>query len=151
VGRRILEKCPLVQVGLRAFSLEERRFLESRLGDPAARVHPFSIHSIRQNPNWIDEVVAALPDPVYVTLDVDGLDPSLLPHTGTPEPGGLHWQECCDLLHAVGRHRNIVGFDLVELAPVPGSRSSDFTVARLCMRLIGLALRPGFEIPDPPF
>ena len=102
-------------------------------------------------PGWIDEVVASLSDPVYITVDVDGLDPSLIPHTGTPEPGGLSWRETCDLLQAVAMTRKIVGFDLVELAPERGSRSSNFTVARLCARLIGLSAGPGHPIPKPPF
>ena len=75
-----------------------------------------------------------------MTFDLDALDPSALPATGTPEPGGLDWYEAVDLLAAVSRSTRIVGFDVVELAPLPGQVASDFLAARLTYRLIGLAL-----------
>lgn len=145
VGRRILERCPLVQAGLRAFGRGEWRFMEE------GRSTPFSMQFIRRNPDWIAQVVHALGDKVYVTLDVDALDPSVLPHTGTPEPGGLTWREMLDLLAGVAVARKIVGFDVVELAPSPSSRHSDFTAARLCMRLIGHCAYPGRALRPPPF
>jgi len=77
---------------------------------------------------------------VYVTFDLDALAPSILPATGTPEPGGLDWFEAVDLLRAVSERASIVGFDIVELAPIPGQVASDFLAARLTYRAIGLAL-----------
>src|SRR5437667_20991 len=85
-------------------------------------------------------VLSALTEEVYVTFDLDALDPSVLPATGTPEPGGLDWYEAVDLLRAVSERASIVGFDIVELAPIPGQVASDFLAARLTYRAIGLAL-----------
>jgi agmatinase len=85
-------------------------------------------------------ILSALTDTVFVTFDLDALDPSVLPGTGTPEPGGLDWYEAVDLLRAVAARSRIVGFDIVELAPIPGQVASDFLAARLAYRLIGLAL-----------
>ena len=85
-------------------------------------------------------ILDALTDQVFVTFDLDGLDPSALPATGTPEPGGLDWYEAVDLLRAVSERSRIVGFDVVELAPIAGQIAPDFLAARLVYRLIGLAL-----------
>jgi len=78
---------------------------------------------------------------VFVTFDLDALDPGIVPATGTPEPGGLDWFEAVDLLDHVSKRSRIVGFDVVELAPIPGQVASDFLAARLVYRLLGLALR----------
>src|SRR5262249_12070300 len=86
-------------------------------------------------------ILAALTDEVFVTFDLDALDPGILPGTGTPEPGGLDWFEAVDLLAAVAAKKHILGFDVVELAPIPGQVESDFLAARLTYRMIGLALR----------
>lgn len=101
VGARMAELCPVVQVGLRAFTHEEKSFLQDQHTNPSGPLHPFSAHYIHRNPSWTREVVDALGDEVYVTVDLDGFDPSLLPHTGTPEPNGLSWRQVCDLLAAV--------------------------------------------------
>ena len=77
---------------------------------------------------------------VFITFDLDALDPGIVPGTGTPEPGGLDWYEAVDLIAAVARRSKIVGFDVVELAPLPGQVASDFLAARLVYRMIGLAL-----------
>jgi agmatinase len=152
VGRRILDEgVPLVQVGLRAFSREEIDFIRNRKPSDEPGLHPFSADFIRREPAWIDAVLDELGDEVYINLDVDGLDPALLPHTGTPEPGGLGWWDICDLLAAVGSGKRIMGVDVVELAPGPESRVSDFTAARLCMRMIGLALSGTAEGRSPAF
>jgi agmatinase len=96
-----------------------------------------------------EPILSALTDHVFVTFDLDGLDPSVMPATGTPEPGGLDWYEAVDLLRAVSERSRIVGFDVVELAPLAGHVASDFLAARLAYRLIGLALArvPG-RAPD---
>jgi agmatinase len=90
--------------------------------------------------NW-SAILEALTEDVYVTFDLDALDPSIVPGTGTPEPGGLDWYEAVDLLAAVAERRRIVGFDVVELAPIGGQVASDFLAARLTYRMMGLALR----------
>jgi agmatinase len=136
VMRRIREIAPAVSVGIRSMSEEEAEHL---------RRHPAPIWSprrFRALKGDVAPIVDALGDEVFVTFDLDALDPSVLPATGTPEPGGLDWYEAVDLLQAVARKRRIVGFDVVELAPLPGNVASDFLAARLVYRLIGLALAP---------
>jgi len=134
VMRRVREIVPAASVGIRSISEEEAEFLKS---------HPQPIWSVRQfralEGRW-DPILDALSDDVFVTFDLDGLDPSILPATGTPEPGGLDWFEAVDLLKAVAERRRIVGFDVVELAPLPGHVASDFLASRLVYRMIGLAL-----------
>ena len=134
VMRRIRELVPAVSVGIRSISEEEAEYLAA---------HPQPIWSVRQfralNGRW-DPVIDALTDEVFLTFDLDGLDPSILPGTGTPEPGGLDWYETVDLIRAIAGRKRIVGFDVVELSPLPGQVVSDFLAARLVYRLIGLAL-----------
>jgi len=134
VMRRVREQVPATSVGIRSLSEEEAQHLKQ---------HPAPIWSVRQfralNGNW-DPILKTLTDEVFVTFDLDALDPGILPGTGTPEPGGLDWYEAVDLLAAVARRARIVGFDVVELAPLPGQVASDFLAARLTYRMIGLAL-----------
>lgn len=134
VMRRIRELCPAASVGIRSLSEEEAEHL---------RAHPaplWSVRDLRALGGNLAPVLDALADEVFVTFDLDGLDPGILPGTGTPEPGGLDWYEACDLLAAVAARKRIVGFDVVELAPLPGNVASDFLAARLVYRMIGLAL-----------
>lgn len=134
VMRRVREMVPAASVGIRSLSEEEATYLER---------HPVPLWSVRQfralQGRW-EPILAALSGDVFITFDLDGLDPSALPATGTPEPGGLDWYEAMDLLRAVSERSRIVGFDVVELAPLPGHVASDFLAARLVYRLIGLAL-----------
>jgi agmatinase len=135
VMRRIRERVPAASVGIRSLSEEEAEYL---------RAHPAPIWSTRQfralGGRW-EPILEALTPNVFVTFDLDGLDPAFVPATGTPEPGGLDWYEAVDLLRAVSEKRRIVGFDILELAPLPGHVASDFLAARLTYRMIGLALR----------
>src|SRR5205814_2249226 len=139
VMRRVRERVPAASVGIRSLSAEEAAWL---------REQPFPLWSVRLfralAGRW-QPILDALTRDGFVTFDVDALDPSCMPATGTPEPGGLDWYEAVDLLAAVAATRRIVGFDVVELAPLPGQVASDFLAARLAYRMIGLALgiRPG--------
>jgi N1-aminopropylagmatine ureohydrolase len=135
VMRRVRERVPAASVGIRSYSEEEAEWL---------RAHPapmWSVRAYRALRGDVAPVLDALADDVFVTFDLDALDPGILPGTGTPEPGGLDWYEAVDLLAAVAERKRIVGFDVVELAPIPGQVASDFLAARLVYRLIGLALR----------
>jgi len=86
---------------------------------------------------WRDELVARLQGKrVYLTIDVDGLDPAIVPATGTPEPDGLTWRETLDILRTVAQTAQIVGIDCVELAPVPDQHAADFAVAKLLYKTI---------------
>ena len=92
---------------------------------------------MRRSADWIGRVLAALPEEVYVTVDLDVFDPAIMPATGTPEPGGLDWYRALDVLRRVARSKRIVGFDVVELSPMPGNVAPDFLAAKLVYRLIG--------------
>lgn len=133
VMARAREWCPVVQVGIRAVDASERPGL-----DPDRTVYAHQVNGSDSEASWIDRAVSHLGDAVYVTVDVDGFDPSVVPATGTPEPGGLDWYQVNELLRRVARARTIVAFDVVELLPTPGQWASDFLVAKLIYRMLGL-------------
>lgn len=136
-ARRFVELgVPTVHVGIRSISREEIVY---------AREKNLLIVSNRRLPDfdgWIPEALARLTDEVYVTFDVDFFDGSLVPGTGTPEPGGGSWHDALEVLRRVAAERRIVGADVVEHAPLPGNRAPDFLVAKLCYKLLGYALFP---------
>ncbi|MFS8854478.1 MULTISPECIES: agmatinase [unclassified Synechococcus] len=129
----------LTQVGIRSLCAEDRQAIRKH------RLHTFFAHSLHGKPaqEWIPEVIATLGSQVYLTVDVDGLDPAVVPATGTPEPGGLGWWETVELIRALGQQRQIVGADVVELA-VTGERETDrrsaFTAAKLAYQILAAAL-----------
>ncbi len=88
----------------------------------------------------VEEIIAALPDKVYISLDIDVLDPSLIPSTGTPEPGGIGWYDLLKLLRAVATKKQVLGFDLMELSPLPGLAYPEYTAARLLTKFFGYLL-----------
>ncbi|NMB99611.1 MAG: agmatinase, partial [Thermoanaerobaculaceae bacterium] len=126
VMKRIYDNCQnIVQVGIRSLSEEEGNFIKNYNGKI------FWAREISKNLDWIDEVVKSLPKKVYLTFDVDGLDPSIMPATGTPEPGGLFYYDTLKMLKKVVEEKDIVGADFVELSPIAGQPSSDFLVSKL--------------------
>lgn len=126
----------IVQVGIRAQCIEEVE-LKKKKG-----IKTFYAREIKMGmygEKWQEQVAKNLTENVYITFDVDGFDPSLLPATGTPEPGGLFWDETMDLLKIVGMDKNIVGFDVVELAPSKYHPSSNFIAAKLVYKMLNYA------------
>lgn len=130
---------PFVQVGIRSCSAPERAFLRAE-GLEENVFWAARIAAADAGEGWMDEVVARLGEDVYLTVDVDGLDPSVVAATGTPEPGGLGWYPALRLLRKVAGARRVIGMDLTELAPEPGRHAPDYTVARLAAKMIGYAL-----------
>lgn len=128
--RRSLAYAPATQVGIRSMSTEEAE------AAPGLQTRIFYDHSMRRDPNWIDAVVDSLGDPVYLTIDVDGLDPAIMPATGTPEPGGLSWYETLALLRATMARRTVVACDVVELSPLPGLIAPNFLCAKLIYKIL---------------
>jgi agmatinase len=128
--RRTLDSAPLVQVGIRNISAEEIAAL------PALETTIFYDWNMRDDPGWMDRVEAALSDTVYITIDLDGIDPALMPAVGTPEPGGLSWRELTTLLRRTFARKTVVACDVVELCPIPGMASPNFTAARLVYKLL---------------
>jgi len=131
IGRRMLELCPVVQAGIRSMSVEEAAFLRK------GTVPFYSAAAIRKDRTWVSKAVGHLSKDVYISVDLDALDPSVMPATGTPEPGGMLWQDVLELIREVCRKRRVVGFDVVELAPIPGMVAPDFLAARLAYRMMG--------------
>ncbi len=128
--RRTLEFAPIVQVGIRNISSDEARVV------PTLATTIFYDWNMREMPDWIDRVVHALSDVVYITIDLDGLEPGLMPAVGTPEPGGLSWREATALLRRTFERRRVVACDVVELCPIPGMIAPNFTAARLVYKLL---------------
>lgn len=127
--RRVLETCPAVQVGIRSLSSEEARIA------PTLPTRIFYAKDIIHDDDWAGRAVDSLTPNVYLTLDVDGLDPSLLPNTGTPEPGGLMWYDVLHLLRTLAARRRVVGMDVVELCG-PTNSVSSFVTAKLIYKAL---------------
>ena len=128
--KRTLEHASITQVGVRSMSTEEAEIA------PSLRTSIFYDSSMRRDPAWIDRVVESLGDPVYITIDVDGMDPAIMPATGTPEPGGLSWYEMLALLRATIERRDVVACDVVELSPLPGVMAPNFLCAKLVYKIL---------------
>jgi len=128
VMARVKEICPAVQVGIRSLGREEYEKLDT------SRV--FFARDIVFRDDWIDNVVELLSSHVYVTIDLDVFDPSIMPSTGTPEPGGLGWYQIVGLLKQVAKERHVVGFDVVELMPNKYNKAPDFIAAKLVYKFL---------------
>jgi agmatinase len=128
--RRALEYARATQVGIRSLSPEEAD------AAPTLPTEIFYDYNMRNDPNWIERVVDSLSETVYITIDVDGFDPAIMPATGTPEPGGLTWYEALALLRRVIETRNVVGCDVVELSPIPGMVAPNFLCAKLVYKVL---------------
>jgi agmatinase len=128
VMARIAELCPVVQVGIRSMDTSEKKALDKN--------HVVFAREISTNKNWIENVLPKLSKNVYLTVDLDVFDPSIMPSTGTPEPGGLSWYDVLGLLRAVFDNRNVTGFDVVELCPNESNKAPDFLAAKLIYKLL---------------
>jgi agmatinase len=133
VMARVKELCPIVQVGVRSMDSSEKGSMDT------SRV--FFAEHIYGSTEWIKKVVSKLSDNVYITIDLDVLDPSIMPSTGTPEPGGLFWYDILTLLRSVCEKKNVVGFDVVELCPDDKNKASDFLAAKLIYKLLSYKFR----------
>lgn len=118
----------LIQVGIRSMDQSEKSVMNFD--------NVFFAHEIESDDYWIEQAVERMTDTVYITIDLDGFDPSLFPATGTPEPGGLFWYETLRFLRDVFKEKNVVGFDLVELCPSPALYASDFLAAKLYYKML---------------
>lgn len=138
VARRIVDAgVKLVQVGIRSMSEEEDRFLRK-----SENVKTFYASEVRDNLSDVTRgIISNLSGNVYITIDLDAFDPGIMPAVGTPEPGGLGWYTATDILRDVMRSDcQFVGFDIMELAPIPGNVAPDFLAAKLCYRMMGWIL-----------
>jgi len=131
VARRISEICPVVSAGIRSMSAEEAEFLET-----ATEIRTHHAAELLETREY-GAIVEGLAEEVFITIDLDVFDPSVMPSTGTPEPGGLLWADVTALVRETIRRRRVVGFDVVELCPAPGLVAPDFMAARLVYRMMG--------------
>ena len=125
---RVREYAPIVQVGIRSMALEETPLIDKE------RI--FFAHELYHNKRLYSKAIEKLTETVYITIDLDVFDPSLLPSTGTPEPGGPEYFELMHFLRDVIRERNVVGFDVVELCPSPANKAPDFVAAKIIYQLL---------------
>ncbi|GAB5418533.1 MAG: agmatinase [Crocinitomicaceae bacterium] len=122
------ETTNLVQVGIRSMDITERKYMNVE--------NVFFAHQMAEDDYWMDKALECMTKNVFITFDLDGFDPSILPSTGTPEPGGLHWYETLTFLKKVFETKNVVGFDIVELCPDEKDRVSPFVAAKLYYKML---------------
>ena len=135
--RRVLEYAPAVQVAIRNLSAPEAEAI------PDLPTKVFYDWNMREDPAWMSRIVEALGEKVYITIDLDGIDPAVMPAVGTPEPGGLSWRELLGLMKLVMTTKTVVAADVVELCPIPGFVAPNFLAARLVYKLIGYRFYAG--------
>jgi len=128
VMARVKQLCPIIQVGIRSIDSSEKQQLN--------RENIFFAKDIYKSNTWIEKTLLKLSNKVYITIDLDVFDPSIMPSTGTPEPGGLLWYETLAFLRQVFEKRDVVGFDVVELCPNEKNKAPDFLVAKLIYKLL---------------
>jgi agmatinase len=133
VMARTKELCPIVQVGIRSMDSSEK--------DSMDKSGVFFAMDIYNTTDWIKKVISKLSENVYITIDLDVFDPSIMPSTGTPEPGGLLWYDVLELLKTVSEKKNLVGFDVVELCPDSRNTAPDFMAAKLIYKLLSYKFR----------
>lgn len=141
VMKRLVDlNIPLYQLGIRAFCEEEiaTRQQHGVYFQDADELVPNNIQSIT--------LPESFPKNVFFTLDIDGIDPSVFPSTGTPVPGGLSWYQTLNLFESVAKQRNIIGFDIMEYAPIEGFHAYDFSAALLTYKLMGIVERNNLNI-----
>ena len=131
VARRIVGICPLVQAGIRSMSVQEAEFLATN------PLKSYPADFILDGGSWCETICGDLQGDVYLTVDLDVLDPAFMPATGTPEPGGIAWRDLTRLIREVAKRCRIRGFDVVELAPIPGMVAPDFLASKLIYRIMG--------------
>ncbi len=134
VGRRIIDYADLIQIGIRSVSKEEKEFIASSDKIHLMKASEFSLKGV-------EKLLEIAENDVYITLDVDVFDPSVIPAVGTPEPEGLMFREISDALKLIVQKKNVIGFDIVELSPIPYLIHPNFSVAKLIYRFIGFMQR----------
>jgi agmatinase len=131
VARRISGISPLIQAGIRSLSAEEAEFMAE------GHVRSHSADFILDGGAWWEAICDNLRGDLYLTVDLDVFDPAVMPSTGTPEPGGIAWRDVLRLIREAAKRCRIRGFDVVELAPIPGMVAPDFLAAKLVYRIMG--------------
>jgi agmatinase len=133
VARRCHEMCPVVLAGIRSLAADQAEFIARE------KIPVYWAHDIltSKDDRWMDEAISKLSNDVYLTIDLDALDPSIMPAVGTPQPGGFGWFTLLKFMRKLASAKNVVAFDAMEFMPIPGMHSPDFTAAKLVYKLIG--------------
>jgi agmatinase len=118
----------LVQIGIRSMDIEEKQYMKKE--------NCFFSHQIHANPKWMEEALSKITENVFITIDLDVFDSSIMPSTGTPEPGGLNWYHVVDFIKLVVKNKNVVGFDIMELCPNKTNKAPDFLAAKLYYKIL---------------
>jgi len=118
----------LIQVGIRSMDIEEKKHMDA--------FKCYFAHEMAQSSSWMKDSIAQMTDNVYISFDLDAFDPSIMPATGTPEPGGLSWYSAMQYLRTVFEERNVVGFDIVELAPLNDFHAAPFLVSKMYYKML---------------
>lgn len=118
----------LIQVGIRSMDIAEKQFINTD--------KVFFAEEIYQQSDWMEKAIALMTDKVYITIDLDAFDPAVMPATGTPEPGGLDWNTTIRFLKKVFSSKEVMGFDIVELAPIEGLKAPQFLAAKLYYKML---------------
>lgn len=124
----IQQAANLIQVGIRSMDIGEKKYLQKE--------KVYFAHQIMDNDYWMEESLAKMTEKVYITLDLDVFDSSIMPSTGTPEPGGMNWYQILQYLRMIFLRKQVVGFDIVELAPNPKNKAPDFLTAKLYYKML---------------
>lgn len=154
VMSRVREICPAVQIGIRSMDKEEAEKIKllnesekglgkSETSQKQGQYNIFYAQDMHQNDDWMNQAIKKLTDDVFITIDLDGLDPSIMPSTGTPEPGGLQWYQTLKFFKKLFKEKNIIGFDVVELAPNSNNVAPDFLAAKLIYKLLSYKFSRG--------
>lgn len=120
--------CNLIQVGIRSMDVSEKTHMNYD--------QVYFADVVQHDNQWQDKSLAQMTDNVYITVDLDAFDPSIMPATGTPEPGGMNWYQVITYLHEIFTNKNVVGFDIVELAPIAGLHAPQFLAAKLYYKML---------------
>lgn len=131
VARRLKDITGIVEVGVRSLSSEEKDFL------PCENIKIVSMQDVLDSPDWYNDVKDVLSDNVYISVDLDVFDPSIMPSVGNPEPGGMGWYQFLRAVRTIVSCKKVAGFDVVELCPIKDMPAPDFTAARLVYKMIG--------------
>lgn len=123
----------LVQIGIRSMDLVEKPFLKKE--------NCFFATEIHSNPNWMDNALKKISGNVFITIDLDVFDSSIMPSTGTPEPGGLNWYQVINFIKLVIENKKVVGFDIMELCPNKVNKGPDFLAAKLYYKILSLVFQ----------
>lgn len=122
------QNCNLIQVGIRSMDVSEKEHMDEN--------QTYFAHDMVTDDDWMDDAIGQMTPNVFITIDLDAFDPSIMPSTGTPEPGGLLWYETMEFLKMMFKKKNVVGFDIVELCPNENEKSSDFLAAKLYYKML---------------